>query len=62
MNEILELVLANSFSGVHKSKIICSVKGQSQKILVSKCFFFIYQGLLNFWSVYVFLTNISKIH
>jgi hypothetical protein len=25
MNEIWERVLANSFSGIHKSKIICSV-------------------------------------
>jgi hypothetical protein len=27
MNEIWERVLANSFSGIHKSKIICSVLG-----------------------------------
>jgi hypothetical protein len=27
MNEIWERVLANSFSGIHKSKIICSVGG-----------------------------------
>ncbi len=26
MNEIWERVLANSFSGIHKSKIICSVE------------------------------------
>jgi hypothetical protein len=26
MNEIWEQVLANSFSGIHKSKIICSVE------------------------------------
>jgi hypothetical protein len=26
MNDIWERVLANSFSGIHKSKIICSVR------------------------------------
>jgi hypothetical protein len=36
MNEIWERVLANSFSGIHKSKIICSACcfGQSAMICV----------------------------
>jgi hypothetical protein len=34
MNEIWERVLANSFSGIHKSKIICNVAGRVITLLV----------------------------
>jgi hypothetical protein len=34
MNEIWERVLANSFSGIHKSKIICSVGHRNSHIFI----------------------------
>ncbi len=64
INEILERVLPNSFSGIHKSKISCSVLSHpSQGRCVAKSFIiYEYMVLLSALIFKKYINNISKFH